>query len=306
MKKLIIFLGIIILNFNANSQTNFAPIGAEWHFSINRVEGYNRYRVEHDTNFQNRNCRYISCYNENQVKVNEELVLDSAGVIFYWHSGEFRKAMDFTVQEGDTTFFDLKGWTNNGDSDTIVRLNAEITNVETEVIDNESVNVFTAEIIDNPNYLDLSHFSYKSKIGTVVLGSGELFPHLGAISSVPEPYNFLRCYNDNSINYVSSTWKGWPGLSRSCDYYEPVSVDHVSENEKVTVYPNPVKNYLTVKSQSSLIQSISVYDAQGRLVLEKGVNASNAEISTDTFENGLYFFNLKTSSGTMMKKVVKN
>ncbi|MDR9399639.1 T9SS type A sorting domain-containing protein [Salibacter sp.] len=307
MKKLITLLGIIILNFNANSQTNFAPIGAEWHFSIDGTAGYHYYNVVKDSVFQGENCRYIKAYNGADSLIDELFVLDSADIIFYWYSGEFRKAMDFTVDEGDSTFFDVKTYKYDTtepyilERDTIIRFDGVISNINPDTINGEIVNSYEVEVINPSGYLGIEFFTYTRLLGINYYSDCELFPIITGFVTIPEvPNPFLRCYKDTALEYVKSTW------SKPCDYYSSLSVNNASNSSKISVYPNPVKNNLTVKSQNSPIESISVYDAQGRLVLEREINASEAEISTDTFENGLYFFNLKTSSGTMMKKVVKN
>ena len=312
MKKLIISLGIIILGFNANSQTNFAPIGAEWHFSIDGTAGYHYFNVVKDSVFQGETCRYIKAYNGADSLIDELFVLDSADIIFYWHSGAFRKAMDFSVDEGDSTFFDVKTFTEDFESDSIIRFDAAIIQVNLDTVDGELLKNYLVEVYNPTEYLDIQTFTYTERLGINHRQSHELFPNIYEFIETTSQQEVdshsyissLRCYSDNDIDYISNDWSLY---SKPCDYYVPLSVENVtSGNNEISVYPNPVKNNLTVKSQNSPIESISVYDAQGRLVLEREINATEAKISTDTFENGLYFFNLKTSSGTMMKKIVKN
>jgi hypothetical protein len=307
MLRYLIFTASFIFSLSISAQNNFAPVGAEWHFSIDGSFGYRYYNVEKDSLFQGENCRYITAYDGMDSLVSELFVLDSARSVFYWHNGAFRKAMDFAVQQGDTTFFDIKTYKYDTtesytlEEDTIIRLDGVISQVEPDTIDGQIVNTYFVEVINPSGYLDIEHFSYTRLLGIEYYDNYELFPIIDGLVSIPEvPNSFLRCYNDANLEYVRSGW------TKPCDYYRSLSTDEVTNNNKITAYPNPVKSQLTIQSQNQLLQSIEIYDTKGRLVFEKDVNTMRAEINTNSFQKGFYILSLKTTEGITIRKIVKD
>ncbi|GHC45204.1 T9SS type A sorting domain-containing protein [Ulvibacter litoralis] len=75
--------------------------------------------------------------------------------------------------------------------------------------------------------------------------------------------------------------------------------------ETITVVPNPTKDIVFVKGDA-LIQSITVYDVQGRAVKAKEVSEENAFINLADLNEGVYFLKIKTEEGTQIKRVLKN
>lgn len=73
----------------------------------------------------------------------------------------------------------------------------------------------------------------------------------------------------------------------------------------IDIYPNPTKSILTVSSKSNIIK-IEVYDLSGRLITSKNENSDTTSLNIDSFPNGMYFFKVLTTTGTSIKKVLKN
>ncbi len=84
----------------------------------------------------------------------------------------------------------------------------------------------------------------------------------------------------------------------------------------INIYPNPVGNELFIATELH-VKEISIYDIYGRLCCRDASNAStsNASISNamDTFnvsvqdlETGIYFINIKTENGNIVKRFIKN
>lgn len=81
-----------------------------------------------------------------------------------------------------------------------------------------------------------------------------------------------------------------------------LSVDENLLNNKVYMYPNPVKSILTFKNIKDHVKSIQIYSLDGRKVLEKPVDASVSEtsINLSSFSNGAYIVNI--NNGTQFKQ----
>ncbi|MDG2446313.1 MAG: T9SS type A sorting domain-containing protein, partial [Flavobacteriaceae bacterium] len=75
-------------------------------------------------------------------------------------------------------------------------------------------------------------------------------------------------------------------------------------NKGLSIYPNPSSNRVTVNSKTDLLTSISVFDINGKQILD--INTINAETKTldiSNFSNGIYFM---TINNEVTKKLIKN
>ncbi|MBE6337399.1 MAG: T9SS type A sorting domain-containing protein [Lentimicrobiaceae bacterium] len=87
-------------------------------------------------------------------------------------------------------------------------------------------------------------------------------------------------------------------------------VEHNNELN-CNIYPNPASDILTIATEAS-VEEIAIYDVYGRLCCRDASNASTSN-SMDTFnvsvqdlETGVYFVNIKTENGNIVKRFVKN
>lgn len=78
----------------------------------------------------------------------------------------------------------------------------------------------------------------------------------------------------------------------------------VSSSDKVSVYPNPVKDFVTIKSSDKL-ESAEVYSTTGQMVFSSR-NIVNNKINLSQLAKGLYILKVKTNKGLQTVKVIKN
>ena len=98
---------------------------------------------------------------------------------------------------------------------------------------------------------------------------------------------------------------GWvitdEGLSDTCDSDE--LSDGITLEASTTVYPNPVQDYLQVNSLSNASYSLfSVGNPVQNSLLQEGVNT----LDLSNLKSGVYFLEIKTTSGTIVKKLLNN
>jgi len=84
-----------------------------------------------------------------------------------------------------------------------------------------------------------------------------------------------------------------------------LSVDDFKTNV-FAVYPNPTNNVWTVSSKNQTINSIEVYNVLGKKVISSQPNTLSATIDASNLTSGIYFTNIKTVSGIVSKKLIKN
>ena len=92
-------------------------------------------------------------------------------------------------------------------------------------------------------------------------------------------------------------------------FLEIAGIEDEKEN-KFIIYPNPVNDELHIATEAN-IEEISIYDIYGRLCCRDASNASTSTIDTfnvsvQDLENGIYFINIKTDKGNIVKRFIKN
>jgi len=84
------------------------------------------------------------------------------------------------------------------------------------------------------------------------------------------------------------------------------SIDEV-ENNSLTIFPNPANQDVTIVSFSNEILTITILDAAGRLVETiTDINSNELHIDVMNYANGVYNFEIKTSTSLLRKRIVKN
>ena len=108
--------------------------------------------------------------------------------------------------------------------------------------------------------------------------------------------NMAEIYFDYNFPIVTNT---------TITTFETLSVQEFEMVNTISVFPNPAKNTIEIKAKQ-IIESITVYDVQGRLVISKIIQDTNAIINVSNFTNGIYFLNVKTALGESVEKIIKN
>ncbi|GAA4959708.1 hypothetical protein GCM10023315_04210 [Algibacter aquimarinus] len=84
-----------------------------------------------------------------------------------------------------------------------------------------------------------------------------------------------------------------------------LSLDKNHEN-KLIVYPNPAKNNIQIENLNSSVKSVSIYNIQGRKVMEESLNTSKSkiEINISSLVDGLYLLNFLNENGSRTTKKI--
>jgi hypothetical protein len=125
-----------------------------------------------------------------------------------------------------------------------------------------------------------------------------------SVSAVPNTnYNFVNWTENgavvsNSANYSFEITSDI-NLVANFEFTLSVNENEVDENS-IVIYPNPINDYLTIKSSSFL--SVEVFDVYGKLVLS--TNESKIDLSSQP--SGIYILKVKSlNSVVTMKRVIK-
>lgn len=121
-----------------------------------------------------------------------------------------------------------------------------------------------------------------------------------------QPYVFGVAEGDSNIlstnTTISNTFNA-RGFSISVVEVEnTLGLEDISKNS-ITVYPNPVKDVLTIEANTAL-KRIMVYSIDGSKVLTVK-NIKNNSIDLSTLTSGMYLLKIETNKGSEFKKLIK-
>jgi hypothetical protein len=107
---------------------------------------------------------------------------------------------------------------------------------------------------------------------------------------------------------LTYTYTDANGCSNSATNY--VFVDDCSGIEEldefgVDVYPNPTQGVVSISSESSLIASVKVFDAAGRLVVLHEGNGQEIKVDLSRYETGIYTLEISADNQLLRTRVVK-
>ena len=117
-------------------------------------------------------------------------------------------------------------------------------------------------------------------------------------------YNTEYCYTVTAVRNETESDKS----EEKCAKTLGESINELSSS--INIYPNPVENELFIATEMN-VKEVAIYDVYGRLCRRDASNASTSN-SMDTFnvsvqdlEAGVYFVNVKTENGNIVKRFVK-
>ncbi|MGL2966630.1 T9SS type A sorting domain-containing protein [Flavobacterium sp. XGLA_31] len=85
---------------------------------------------------------------------------------------------------------------------------------------------------------------------------------------------------------------------------EDLEVSEFDKNDNITISPNPSSEWITIESKSNAtINTIQIYDMNGRKVLEDNDGKSTVNISA--LSKGMYMVTMNSDYGSSSKKLVK-
>jgi hypothetical protein len=86
--------------------------------------------------------------------------------------------------------------------------------------------------------------------------------------------------------------------------FQLLSIDPHEQDASIVVYPNPTNGQLNV-SASTNIQSLQLFDIQGRLLQTALRNETSVSIDISAKQSGIYFVKVISDKGTSIQKIVK-
>ena len=312
LKAITILCSIVIAttSWQANAQTEFAPIGAERYYTSTFgyfPDHFNHIISEKDTIIEENNCRVLRQYYDNSNIVNEKYIIkQEQGKVYYYYQEQFNLLFDFDAKVKDTVKFSLMGKKYFFDSsqnpafwdiDTVFSVRSVVENITTNA---RYLKTFTTTILEEDRldaYFPYS-YTYTEKIGL----HSKFILKIESVYYIPEcpPYNELRCYSDADFSFVSDEWSA---TSLPCNHSITASINTLKD-DNITIYPNPFSDSVFVFTNN--VGNLEVIDVSGKVVYNSKLSNGVNKISTNHFHKGIYLVKIQNKDNSIQTfKIVK-
>lgn len=129
-----------------------------------------------------------------------------------------------------------------------------------------------------------------------------------------EKYITIGNFNNDINTDTTHLNQGWNALSYNfiddvsvvCTDCDLGKVNFLEIENQISLYPNPVSNYLIIDSENLDIYSIVILNSQGTELIRYDNNTQNIIIEVSIFDSGLYYVKMKTEKGYITKKIIIN
>ena len=111
---------------------------------------------------------------------------------------------------------------------------------------------------------------------------------------------------DNHTFYASGMFSYVRPSEIGCDTIVNLNLRILDEPKSCEISPNPAKSIISISSEN-YISVVEFYSLAGRLVMQKEINAYQAEINIDELVSGIYFVRVYSEDGILpvVQKIVK-
>ncbi len=83
------------------------------------------------------------------------------------------------------------------------------------------------------------------------------------------------------------------------------NVEEIESAVRFNVYPNPAEDFIKLSAVSYQHSVVRIYNVLGILVDEIEINSNETEINVSGYKSGIYFINIETANGNVVKRFVK-
>jgi len=228
--------------------------------------------------------RVIKCYAEDVPETGDDVFYDCPS--------------DMTIYVPEVSLEDYKA-TSPWNEFTILSLNDE----ENDPLD--APENLVAEVLSTSSII-LTWDNVENALSYNVYQANELITNIEETTFTVDglEYNTEYCYTVTAVRNDEESEES----DEECVKTLGESIEELSSSIKI--YPNPVENELFLATEVR-VEEIAIYDVYGRLCCRDASNASTSN-SMDTFnvsvqdlEAGVYFVNIKTENGNVVKRFVK-
>jgi len=125
----------------------------------------------------------------------------------------------------------------------------------------------------------------------------------GMFSNAANPIHTYTANGDYIVTLIATNDCGSDTISQTI-HVEASGIESV-EMAMAKLYPNPVKDLLTIEFDNAVKSEIAIYTLDGRFVLKNTFNSKNCSINMQNLEQGAYIIQIQSVNGVEKKIFVK-
>ncbi len=291
MKRIFLLVLLSILVKKSESQVEFCPAGAEWHYSFYQPLSNSHYNAK---------IKYLK-----DSLVGTETLRVLSHNVYYKHCNMGPGAITFLKQSGDTVL--IKSAATKNTWQILFNYGALAGQSWTTTISsfyNFSVTTTYTITVDSINTVSINNFTlknlhvkYKNSLNTNVEKT-QITERLGCNTYLFNYYNplpftdcdwgaELLCYTDDTFGLKQFT-------NKPCDYQDYVGLMENYRTSNIKIYPNPSKDSFSISAKDELFYGetiVNIQDLYGREIKQVLLNSLNSEdqkIDISDLASGLY------------------
>lgn len=153
-------------------------------------------------------------------------------------------------------------------------------------------------VIDSSGFID---YAFGTSVSSPVM-AGAMACFIQAFPNV-NPAEVRQKVRASASLFANPTDQMGYGIPNFEQAFNSMGTTNFNHQNLVTVYPNPVRDYLTIQSKSP-INSVELISYEGKII--KKLN-SVSKVDLSTYPKGVYILKIKLDNGTTeVKKLIKN
>ncbi len=278
MKKIIIPLLVLMLNYAHAQLPHFAPVGATWNYSLSDMRGdqTRTYLVEKDTVFLSDSCKKLT----NSIFLK---YITTTAIVYYAEptSQKWMQLIDFSANAGDTIYTVVTGRDQPFDTlYAIVRRKADT------LLNGHQLPLLVTQAIRSDIKKCANTFD-----GTFIYPIGSIDNTLIPLCVTDPVPNGLLCYEDGTLGLVENR--------KNC------TTTYVSNNvnkKNIPIYHNPATNGIVLDIEKAF--TYTIYSSVGQLVLQ-GAAQAQEPISVVALPKGFYVVHIQAGEQVGVAKLLK-
>lgn len=294
--------------YDANGNlTNFitiSPSGNSYHYSY-EYDNANILIKKQYQSFDNNNVLQMGTIDSIFYPSN---TVDSHIVFEYWNNVWEKEQISISTKNTTGQTIKIESYNANTlDEYFVAYIEHNLTGLSKKIYYTELTDTFEIyDIVYNSNG-DVLEMNYDSKWNNDTMQKEEKHTVTYNAENLPLTAKYQSNYNDST-----STWEDVDYDQNMVFYYEMHGVEDTTTSirnihtSNIAVYPNPAMSQLNITVDNETIQSISIYDAMGRIVRSYQVpNKANQTIHIATLVTGHYLLQVRTNKGIANTKFIK-
>ncbi|MBP7102403.1 MAG: T9SS type A sorting domain-containing protein [Bacteroidales bacterium] len=163
-----------------------------------------------------------------------------------------------------------------------------------DVTENEWINIekYTYDYSSNKSILSVTHFTWYQNLNSFKCLSICIYEY------------------DSNDNILKMTRRSCDGELDIYNIYYYSNAQNIIKtrnliNEEIKIFPNPANTQINITSNQNIINNISIYDINGKLIQQNFIYNTNCFLDVNTLNKGMYFIIIKTENNNKFMKFIK-